>query len=337
MLGNISIDPKSKTPIYLQITEIFISQIEQGILANDVLLPSINQFNDRYNVARDTIEKSYKELRKRGYIHSVRGKGYFVSYNNNNDGIKVLFIFNKISSFKRIIYYSFLKALGDKASVDLQIHHYNPQILKDILEQNVNKYNYFVIMPHFESTLKPESYLNILRLIPESKLILLDKFVPNLLCHKAVFQNFYADIYCALTDAKSLISKYKSIALIFPEYSNHPLEIIDGVEHFGKENKQKVNIIAHGLDVKLKKDTAYIVISDDDLVALIKRVRKSDLKIGKDIGIISFNESELKDLLDITVISTDFERMGELAAELILKNKNALIKNPFRIIRRGSL
>jgi len=337
MLGNISLDAKSKTPIYLQITDIFISHIEKGLLANDELLPSINQFNERYNVARDTIEKAYKELRKRGYIHSVRGKGYFVSYSGISDEIKVLFIFNKISSFKRIIYYSFLKALSDKASVDLQIHHYNPLILKDILEQNAHKYNYFVIMPHFESSLKPESYLNVLRQIPESKLILLDKFVPNLICHKAVFQNFYADIYYALKDVKSLISKYKSIALIFPELSNHPLEIIEGVEHFGKENKQKVTIIAHGLDVKLKKDTAYIVIADDDLVALIKRVRKSNFKIGEDIGIISFNESELKDLLDITVISTDFEKMGESAAELIVNNKNALIKNPFRIIRRGSL
>ena len=337
MLGNISIDSKSKTPIYLQIVDIFISHIEKEILANDELLPSINQFNERYNVARDTIEKSYKELRKRGYIHSVRGKGYYVSYNGTSDEVKILFIFNKISSFKRIIYYSFLKALGDKASVDLQIHHYNPLILKNILEQNANKYNYFVVMPHFESSLKPESYLSVLKMIPESKLVLLDKFIPNILCHKAVFQNFYADILGALTDAKKLISKYKAIALIFPEYSEHPLEIIEGVEQFGKENKQDVKIINHGLDVKLKKDTVYIVISDDDLVVLIKRIRKSNLKIGEDIGIISFNESELKDLLDITVISTDFEKMGETAAELILKNKNALIKNPFRIIKRKSL
>ena len=337
MLGNISIDPKSKTPIYIQITKIFISKIESGELPNDTLLPSINHFNDRYNVARDTIEKSYKELKKRGYIDSVRGKGYFVSYNENSEGLKILFIINKISSFKRIIYYSFLEAVKDKATVDLQIHHYNPLILKDIIEHNKGKYNYFAVMPHFEFDCEPNTYLKVLKNIPESKLIILDKFIPNFNCHKAVFQDFYSDILGALTDAQALISKYKSIALIFPEYSNHPTEIIKGVEQFGKETKHKVKLLSNAINIKPTKGTLYIVISEDDLVILIKKIRKTELKLGEDIGIISFNESELKDLLDITVISTDFEKMGKSAAKLILNKSDALIKNPFRLIKRGSL
>jgi DNA-binding LacI/PurR family transcriptional regulator len=66
-------------------------------------------------------------------------------------------------------------------------------------------------------------------------------------------------------------------------------------------------------------------------------VRKSNYKAGKEIGIISFNETELKELLDITVISTDFVKMGHTAAGLILKKQVKQVKNPFKIIKRASL
>ena len=65
-------------------------------------------------------------------------------------------VFNKLSSFKKIIYYSFLKALGERAAIDLQIHHYNPQHLKKIIESNLGKYDYYVIMPNFETNAKKE-------------------------------------------------------------------------------------------------------------------------------------------------------------------------------------
>ncbi|MFN3488320.1 MAG: GntR family transcriptional regulator, partial [Emticicia sp.] len=65
--------------------------------------------------------------------------------------------------------------------------------------------------------------------------------------------------------------------------------------------------------------------------------RQSDLKLGEEIGIISFNETTLKELLEITVITTDFETMGRTAAALLLDKKQIKIKNPFYTIRRKSL
>ncbi|HSQ43595.1 MAG TPA: hypothetical protein VLM16_01280, partial [Ginsengibacter sp.] len=85
------------------------------------------------------------------------------------------------------------------------------------------------------------------------------------------------------------------------------------------------------------KGTIYLAIEDDDLAILVKKVRKSGYKMGKEIGIISFNETELKELLDITVISTDFSKMGQIAADLILKKQVKQIKNLYQIIKRGSL
>jgi DNA-binding LacI/PurR family transcriptional regulator len=59
--------------------------------------------------------------------------------------------------------------------------------------------------------------------------------------------------------------------------------------------------------------------------------------LGKDIGIISYNDTPLKELLGITVISTDFNIMGETAASMILNNEKGEIKVPFNFIDRNSI
>ena len=84
---------------------------------------------------------------------------------------------------------------------------------------------------------------------------------------------------------------------------------------------------------------AYIVIEESDLSNLIKKSRNNHLQIGKDVGIISYNDSPLKEILldGITVVTTDHNRMGETAARMILENIKEKIKNPFVLIRRGSL
>ena len=52
---------------------------------------------------------------------------------------------------------------------------------------------------------------------------------------------------------------------------------------------------------------------------------------------ISYNETPLKELLGITVISTDFKAMGETAAYMVLKNKKEKVKNVFKYIERNSV
>jgi len=74
-------------------------------------------------------------------------------------------------------------------------------------------------------------------------------------------------------------------------------------------------------------------------VNLIKICRSKKLMVGKDVGIISYNETPLKEILlnGITVLSTDHAKMGESAARLILENRKEKIKNPFSLLIRKSL
>ena len=70
---------------------------------------------------------------------------------------------------------------------------------------------------------------------------------------------------------------------------------------------------------------------------LLKQIRDRKMVAGRDIGVISYNDTPLKELLGITVISTDFETMGETAAYMILKRKKEVVKNVFRFINRDSI
>ena len=61
---------------------------------------------------------------------------------------------------------------------------------------------------------------------------------------------------------------------------------------------------------------------------------------GEDVGIISYNDTELKDIIEggITVISADFAKMGQLAADFVLqegKSKQEIV--PTEVILRSSL
>ncbi|MFD2933024.1 GntR family transcriptional regulator [Spirosoma flavum] len=336
-LYKLQFNPKDKTPKYKQIVQSVITDIERGVLKNNEQLPSISELSVEYYLARDTVEKAYRELRERGYITSVQGKGYYVQTSTNTK-LKILLVFNKLSSYKKIIYYAFLKALGDKATVDLQIHHYNAFHFQEIIEKNLGKYNYYVVMPHFTQDLDKADYMKVLESIPSNELVLLDKDVSELAGSPlSIYQNFDKDICGALENAQDLLNKYSRMVLILPGDGNHPIEIAHGFRSFCINYNKEFTIKESAIDEHLQKGTAYVVIEETDLSEIVKKVRQSNYELGHEIGVISFNETTLKELLNITVITTDFEAMGYTAASLLLDNKRIKVKNPFYMIRRGSL
>ena len=228
--------------------------------------------------------------------------------------------------------------MGDKASVDLQIHHYNVRLFEEIIDKNLGKYNHYVVMPHFFPESDKALAIKVLEKIPADELILLDKDLPDFK-HECltVYQDFEKDVSGALEDAQDLLAKYKRIILVFPSDGNYPIEIVRGVRFFCNYAKKEF-VFKEQIDGEiLQGETAYVVVEETDLAELVKKTRQSSFTLGKEIGIISFNETTLKELLGITVITTDFETMGRTAAALLLDNKKIKVKNPFYMIRRESL
>ncbi len=58
---------------------------------------------------------------------------------------------------------------------------------------------------------------------------------------------------------------------------------------------------------------------EDDLVVLLGKIQESQLKVGVNIGIISYNETPWKKFIlnGVTTISTDFKKMGKIAAQMV--------------------
>ena len=75
------------------------------------------------------------------------------------------------------------------------------------------------------------------------------------------------------------------------------------------------------------------------MVNLVKIAKYYKYKLGKKFGIVSFNNTMLKEVVGsgITTISTDFEAMGKTLAEMILEHKTGQVKNPSKLIVRNSL
>lgn len=333
----LQLNPNDKTPKYKQIVRSIITDIERTVLKKNEQLPSISELSEEYYLARDTVEKAYRELKEQGFITAVQGKGFYIN-SKEHSKMRILLIFNKLSSYKKLIYYAFLKVLGEKATVDLQIHHYNTRIFEEIIEKNLGKYNYYVIMPHFFPETDKNLALKTIEKIPADELIFLDKDLPDY--QKpilSVYQDFENDIFDALESANDLLEKYQRMVLIFPSDGNYPKEIVKGFRFFCINSNKEYTIKENAFDEIPQPKTAYVVVEETDLAELIKKTRQSNYILGQDIGIVSFNETTLKELLEITVITTDFETMGRTAAALLLDKKQIKVKNPFYIIRRKSL
>ncbi|MFC7667681.1 GntR family transcriptional regulator [Hymenobacter humi] len=257
---------------------------------------------------------------------------------NDASKLKVLLVFNKLSSYKKIIYYSFLETLGECATVDLQIHHYNVNLFQEIIEKNLGKYNHYVVMPHFTLDTPKAQYLAILNTIPSQELVLLDKDIPELkhdcLC---VFQDFDKDIFTALEKTEDLLEKYSRLVLVLPSDANHPEELPWGFRSFCLMRNKEFSVVENAMNEVVAAGTAYVVIRETDLVEIVKKIRQTSYLLGREVGVISFNETPLKELLNMTVITTDFEAMGRTAATLLLEKQRVKVKNPFYTIRRGSL
>ena len=334
----VEIDEYSITPKYLQLINSILRGIESGKIVKDDILPSINDFCVALDTSRNTIERAYTELKKSGVIKSVAGKGYFIANTDFSQPIKVLLLFNKLSSHKKIMYDAFAATLNSKAAIDFYIYNNDFNVLKKLILDKINNYSKFVIIPHFvENTDRAYEVINT---IPKDKLILMDKLESGVTGEfGAVYESFEKDIYHALEQLLEKLGKYHTLKIIFPENSYYPKEILTGFLNFCRQYAFDYQVINSLKQEKISKGVVYINVMEDHLVELIEKIIAEKLKVGTDVGVISYNETPLKKIIldGITTISTDFELMGKKTAELVLTNSTEHIAIPFNVTSRNSL
>ncbi len=334
----VSIDEHSITPKYIQIANSITKAVKEQKIAPGYLMPSINDMCYELDVSRDTVDRAYKYLKKKEIVTAVHGKGYFISSVAPKHLIDIFLLFNKLSTHKKIIYDAFVSALGDNAAIDFYIYNNDFQLFKKLIQRAKKDYSHFVIIPHFIDG--GENASEIINEIPKEKLILLDKLLPSVQgIFGAVYEDFEKDIYEALVKALSLLQKYRNIKIIFPADTYHPKEILEGFHKFCAEFAFERSVVTEIDNEIIESDTTYISLMENDLVILIEKILESKLKVGTDVGVISYNETPIKKIIlnGITTISTDFQMMGEKTAEFVLNHSTEQMAIPFNLTIRNSL
>jgi len=335
----IKFDDYSVTPKYLQLANSILKCVQTGRLEKGYILPSINNFSFELDLGRNTVEKAYKHLRRTGIINSVPGKGYFIDRTDVGSQLRVFLIFNKLSVHKKIMYDAFAQALGPNAIIDFYIYNNDFLLFKKILSEKKEDYSYYIIVPHFlEGGENAHEIIN--AAIPKDQLILMSQLLPGVDGnYGAVYEDFERDIYQSLLSALERLKKYRALNIVFPEYTYHPHSILNGFIRFCQDYAFEYDIIRKPTALDISEGTVYISLMEDDLVIIIKKILASGLIVGKEVGIISYNETPLKEIIlnGITTISADFKTMGESAANMILERSLKHITAPFYLTLRSSL
>ncbi|HET7733907.1 MAG TPA: winged helix-turn-helix domain-containing protein, partial [Paludibacter sp.] len=253
--------------------------IMQGKLSVGDNLPSINEASALHQVSRDTVFKAYKMLKSRGIIDSNPMKGYFVKGEVNH----VLLLLDTYSSFKQNLYRRFTENLPENYKVDLIFHQYNEQLFETIVRESIGRYSMYVVM-NFSN----DQFSETLKLIPATKLLLLDFGNFDKPGYSYICQDFNDSLYNSLNEGVDLLRKYKKLTFVFPEELCHPISSIDYFKKFCSDHNFEYEIIRKESDWKgVGEGTAYLCILSEDLVKIIKDADSAGLGLGDDIGLIS--------------------------------------------------
>lgn len=337
------INTQVSIPVYKQV----ISQIEQKIISGEYApgyhLPSMNELAADLEISKETIKKAYAILRDKGVVEPRQGKGFFVKGLEGERPLRILLIFDKLSSYKQVLFQSFIGKFDGNAEVTIRIHDQNLDTLELFIDENVDNFDYYVVAPHF--SLEPavqKRMLKLLKRIPNRKLILVDRNLPDLPGnYGAVYQDFASDISHALAEGLDKLMISSKLNVIIMPNSLYSVYIKQAVAKFCDDNGISVEFHYGVSEEIVRRNEVYLLLNsqhDAGLLDFSRIAMRRGLKIGEDVGLISYNDYPINEIIlnGLTTVSTDFEQMGELAAKMILDRNLSKIKCNFRLIRRST-
>jgi DNA-binding transcriptional regulator YhcF (GntR family) len=338
----ITIDVHSTTPIYKQLVESIQDNIESNEYQDGDFVPSMNELALELDISKETVKKAYTILREKGILESVQGKGFYIN-SKRNSKIKILLLFDKLSTYKQILYNSFVENTSSSAEITIRLHNQDPVLFSQFIEEYKDQYDYYIITPHFSLQAQVQkSIVQTLKKVPNRKLIVLDKFVDGLPGNfGCIYQDFEKDVYNGLLQGIDRLREFQMLDILLLPGSLYGPLIIKGIKKFCVDYDIQYRIFKSIEADKIKAGHAFLIINgqlDIELINLTHTAKSKDFAIGKDIGIIAYNESPINEIIlnGLSVLSTDFRQMGKLAAEMIGSNEFKKIKCDFSLIKRGT-
>jgi len=327
---NFKIDDNSNVLKFQQLVDTIVDSISRNQLKEGDMLPSVNQIMKESRLSRDTVFKAYAELKRRGVVESVPNRGYFVTQKIT----KVFLFLDTFKAYKEVLYGSFLKHLSKNISVDLHFHHYNIGVFEKIIFESLGKYSKYIIM-NFDH----EKIPGIIHKIPDEQLLVIDWKIHAKSEQSAVYQNFGEPVYTCLQQNLERIKKYKHFTFFYPPFTYHPKVAINYFKKFCTENKIEHSVVFEPEQFIVKEGGLYLLVSDRTLAWFLDQCADKGFEPGHEAGVISYNETPMKKYVKngISVISTDFELMGQKAAEFVTSGNAVQFEVPTTLKLRSSL
>ncbi|HZL09092.1 MAG TPA: GntR family transcriptional regulator [Prolixibacteraceae bacterium] len=325
-----TVNPLSNILKFQQLIDSINEAVSKNSLQVGDVLPSVNQLCKQSSLSRDTVFKAYAELKNRGVIESVPNRGYFVA----KAVTKVFLFLDTFKAYKEVLYGSFLDNLPETIAVDLHFHHYNIDDFEKIIKESLGKYTKYIIM-NFDHKRVPE----ITSQIPSNKLLIIDWDVNVQEGTSAIYQDFGQALYDSLKSGLELIRKYETFIFLYPSFTYHPRISLTYFEKFCSDNQINSRILYDFKKFDLQKGELYLMVSDRALAKFLDQSHQKNLILGEDVGVISYNETPMKKYVKegITVISTDFELMGQKIAEFVNTGEKTNLIIPTKLTKRKSL
>lgn len=329
-----------RAPIYKQITEHIETSIIKGHLKGGSALPSMNDMARMLDISPETVKKAYGILVRRGLLESHQGKGFFVRTQVRNRKTKVVILMDNLSPYKQLFINAFMKTAGKSTETHILIHNKDIDLFRYYIDQSLGKYDYYITAPHFtrdEKTL--QMLIRQLERIPKRQLIIADRFIDSF---QGDFGAVYQDFENGITEALGLLLKDLRA---YPRLEMFTLadclygDIVElAVARFCDRNNYHASF-HHELSPKYihKNQVCFFYHHIDHIMLPLDEIAQAKgLVIGKDIKVISYNDTPVCKLLwgGVTTISADFEQMGRLCAEMVKSGDLKQIRCDFKVARR---
>ena len=228
------------------------------------------------------------------------------------------------------------------ADITILTHNQNLELFTYYLDTYLDKFDYYVISPHFALDHKTQqAAVKLISRVPNRKLIMVDHWMQNYQGnYGAVYQDFENDVYEGLKQGLDKLKDTSCLKVITLPSSLYGSMVTKGINRFVKEFNIPVSY-SDSVVGDIQPNETYLILSsqlDSGLAAFARKIREQNLEVGKDVFVISYNEFDLNEVVlnGLTTISTDFKQMGRTAAQMIIQKKSWKEHCDFKMTRRST-
>lgn len=329
-------------PLFRQLMAYIEEKIRSGAFPPDKPLPSLNAMAIQTGLSKETVIKAYAHLCKGGAINSLPGKGYFVREGYLSGKPSLFVLMDKLSLHQQDIMGGIMEELSGRADITIRMHYQDIGQFESELTKALDRYDWYLVFPHFSiDRATQEKALRLLDTIPQDKLIVLDRLIAGVSdVAGASYQSIEDDIPAMLVSAVDDIKKYDRLRYTSLSISLYGSLVAETIEKFCVQNSIPVQILQSVPSDIQVGDLFFVSGSrlDRKLSELIRNMSNTGLTIGKDIGLICYNDFPLNEFIlgGLTTLSTNFFQMGRTAARMILSGQLSKIHCACSLIRRNT-